>query len=69
MMCGELGKKNSRSNLTLKKHTQVSKNRLTEKAGPGIGPSKYTGGSRFMRDHERAIVRTKYSMLKIICNK
>ena len=53
----------------VKKHTQASKNQLTEKAGPGTGPSKHTRGFRSIRDHERAMVRTKYSMLKIICNK
>ena len=44
----------------VQKRTQASKNRLTKKTGPGTGPSKYTGGSRSMRDHERAMVRTKY---------
>ena len=44
----------------VQKHAQASKNRLSQKAGPGIGPSKHTRGSRSMRDHERAMVRTKY---------
>ena len=53
----------------IKKCTQASKNWLTEKCSPVTGPSKYTRGSRSMCDHERAMVRMKYSMLKIICNK
>ena len=36
----------------VEKHTQASKNRLTEKASHSTGPSKHTGGSRSMRDHE-----------------
>ena len=42
------------------KRTQASKNRLSKKVGLNTGPSKHTAGFRSMRDHEQAIVRTKY---------
>ena len=49
----------------VQKRAQASKTRLSEKVGPGTGPSKGTGGSRSMRDHERTMVLRNFKCQKL----